>query len=301
MINKLARLFAAVIATFGMLAAGVAQAQSTEERIGQSAPWQLDLQAPATQMMAQISDLHHMMLIIVTVITIFVVVLLAIVILRFNRKSNPTPSKVTHNSLLEFVWTAIPVVILVVIAVPSVRLLQLQEDFEKVEPDLVIKATGYQWYWGYEYPDEQIAFEALMLGKGYAEMNDDVREELAEYGYDESVWKLATDTAIVVPVNKTVLMQVTGADVIHAWTVPAFGVKVDAIPGRLNQTWFRAEQIGTYFGQCSELCGKDHAYMPITVKVVSEQDYAAWLEEAKEEFGVSQIEKPDSVRLAAAE
>ncbi|MEO1504895.1 MAG: cytochrome c oxidase subunit II [Pseudomonadota bacterium] len=264
-----------------------AAAQSEEGRVGQSAPWQLNFQEPATQMMAQITDLHQLMLWIMAVVSVFVMVLLVIVIMRFNRKANPTPSKFTHNSLLEFVWTAVPVVILVIIAIPSVRLLQLQEDFDKVEPDLVIKATGYQWYWGYEYPDQQIEFESLMLGLGYPEMNDEVREELAEYGYPETAWKLATDTAVVVPIDTTVLMQVTAADVIHAWTIPAFGVKVDAIPGRLNQTWFRAEQIGTFYGQCSELCGKNHSYMPITVKVVSQEDYDAWLEEAKEEFGTA--------------
>ena len=272
------------------------------ERVGQSAPGQLNLQEPATPMMAQIYDLHTFMLYIVTGITIFVMALLLIVIVRFNKKANPNPASWTHNTSLEVAWTVAPVILLVMIVVPSVKLLQEQEDFEKVEPDLVIKATGYQWYWGYQYPDEGIEFESIMLGLGYAEMNDEVREELAEYDYPETAWKLATDTRVVVPVGKTVLMQITAADVIHAWTIPAFGVKADAVPGRLNQTWFRADEVGIYYGQCSELCGANHAYMPITVEVKSEEDYAAWLEEAKEEFAMERVpaqgDKP-AIELAA--
>ncbi|MBX2854236.1 MAG: cytochrome c oxidase subunit II [Rhodobacteraceae bacterium] len=287
-----------VIASALMASATAAYA----ERIGQSAPGQLNLQEPATPMMTQIYDLHTFMLYIITGITVFVTALLIIVIVRFNKKANPTPASWTHNTSLEVAWTVAPVILLVMIVVPSVKLLQEQEDFEKVVPDLVIKATGYQWYWGYEYPDEGIEFEALMLGSGAAEMNDEVREELAEYDYPETAWKLATDYKVVVPLGKTVLMQITGADVIHAWTIPAFGVKADAVPGRLNQTYFRADEVGIYYGQCSELCGANHAYMPITVEVKSEEDYAAWLEEAKEEFAMERApastDKP-VVELAA--
>lgn len=263
-----------------MTVAGTAMA----ERIGQSAPGQLNLQEPATPIAQQIYDLHNFMLVIITGITIFVLALLAIVVFRYNAKANPVAAKFTHNTTIEVVWTVAPIFILAMILVPSIRLLQAQEDFEKVEPDIVIKAIGYRWYWGYEYPDEAVAFESLMLGLGQAQMNDDVRAELAEYGYPENAWKLATDTRVVVPVNKTVLMQVTAADVIHSWAIPAFGVKADGVPGRLNQTWFRATEEGIYYGQCSELCGRNHSFMPITVEVVSEEEYAEWLVMAKDEF-----------------
>ncbi|MEL6979813.1 MAG: cytochrome c oxidase subunit II [Pseudomonadota bacterium] len=253
--------------------AGAAGAQS----IGQSEPGQLNLQEPATQVARQVYDLHNFMLVIITGITIFVLALLVIVILRYNSVANKEPATWTHNTPIEVTWTLAPVVILVIIAIPSVQLLLKQEDFSKVEPDIVIKTTGHQWYWSYEYPEQELEFDSFMLGSGEAQMSAEVEAELAEYGYPPRAWKLATDTAVVVPVNKTVLVQVTAGDVIHAWAVPAFGVKADGVPGRVNQTWFNAEKEGVFFGQCSELCGKDHSFMPITVKVVSQEVYDEWV------------------------
>ncbi|MCI4660518.1 MAG: cytochrome c oxidase subunit II [Neomegalonema sp.] len=256
---------------------GMAFAQEAEAVYGRSVPGQLDMQTPVTQVARQVQDLHTGMLYTMIAICVFVLALLAIVVLRFNAKSNPTPASWTHNTKLEMVWTFVPVVILFIIAIPSFKLLTLQEDFEKVEPDLVIKATGYQWYWGYEYPDADIVFDSYMLGLGATQMNDDVRDELAEYGHAPELWKLAVDNPMVVPVNKTVLVQTTGADVIHSWTVPSFGVKADSVPGRLNQTWFNVERVGTFYGQCSELCGVNHSYMPIAVRVVPQEQYDAWV------------------------
>lgn len=198
-----------------------------------------------------------------------VMVLLAIVILRFNQRSNPTPARFTHNTPLEIVWTLIPVLILVTLGSFSLPILFKQQEIPVA--DVTIKATGNQWFWSYEYPDEGIAFDSFLLDKS----------ALAANGYAEDEYLLATDNAVVVPVGKTVVVQVTGADVIHSWAVPAFAVKQDAVPGRIAELWFNAEQEGVYFGQCSELCGKDHAYMPITVKVVSEQVYADWLARTK--------------------
>ncbi|MEY4305679.1 MAG: hypothetical protein RIT52_1854, partial [Pseudomonadota bacterium] len=177
----------------------------------------------------------------------------------------------THNTPLEVLWTLVPVLVLVFIGSFSLPQLFKQQDFTEVKADLTIKVTGNQWFWSYEYPDEGVSFDSFLLPK----------DQLAAAGYDESLYLLATDTAVVVPVGKTVLVQVTGADVIHSWKVPAFGVMQDAVPGRLAQTWFKAEKEGIFFGQCSEICGKDHAFMPITVKVVSEAAYAKWLEAAK--------------------
>jgi cytochrome c oxidase subunit 2 len=194
--------------------------------------------------------------------------------IRFNHKSNPTPRTFTHNSPLEVAWTIIPIVILVFVGAFSLPILFKQQEIP--EADITIKVTGYQWYWGYEYVDDGVAFDSFMLA----------REELEEFGYSQNEYRLATDTSVVVPVGATIVMQLTGADVIHSWTIPAFGVKQDAVPGRLAQLWFAAEREGIYFGQCSELCGKDHAYMPITVKVVSQETYDAWLIEAKDINGV---------------
>jgi cytochrome c oxidase subunit 2 len=191
---------------------------------------------------------------------------------RFSEKRNTTPATFTHNSPLEVAWTIVPIIILVVIGAFSLPVLFKQQEIPKA--DINIKITGYQWYWGYEYVDEEFGFESFLLAK----------DKLVENGYAESDYLLATDTAVVVPINKIVVMTVTAADVIHSWTIPAFGVKQDAVPGRLAHLWFKAEREGVYFGQCSELCGKDHAYMPITVKVVSEAAYAEWLAGAKQEY-----------------
>ncbi len=206
-------------------------------------------------------------------IVLFVTALIGIVIFRFNAKANPTPAAFTHNTKIEIAWTLVPVLILIVIG--SFSLPILFKQLEIPEPDVTIKATGNQWYWNYEYADNAFSFDSLML----------LPEDLAANGYSDELYLLATDTAMVVPVGAVVMMQMTGADVIHSWTIPAFGVKMDAVPGRLNETWFTVDEPGVYFGQCSELCGKDHAYMPITVKALTPDDYALWLDWAIDEYG----------------
>ena len=241
----------------------------------QPKPWQLGFQDAATNNMTQITTFNDFLLILMTAITLVVLGLMVFVMLRFNAKANPEPSKTTHNTLVEVVWTVVPILILVIIAIPSFRLLYYQRVLP--EADMTIKATGYQWYWGYEYPDHGgFAFDSLML-------NDDERGDQPRL--------LATDTAMVVPVNTTVRVVVTGADVLHSWAMPAFGVKMDAVPGRLNETWFRAEKTGTYYGQCSELCGIRHAFMPIRVVVVEPDAFASWVSEAQAEYAQLETSK----------
>jgi len=236
---------------------------------GQPSPWQLGLQNAVTPVMTDIAWFHDFLLYIITVITVFVLILLVIVMVRFNARANPTPSKTTHNTLIEVIWTVVPVMILVAIAIPSFRLLFFQLNIPQA--DLTIKATGKQWFWSYSYPDNGgFEFDSLML------QDKDRKPDQPRL--------LAVDNEVVVPVNKTVRVQVTAADVIHAFAVPSFGVKIDAVPGRLNETWFKATKEGVYYGQCSELCGKDHAYMPITVRVVSDKDFATWIDQAKKKF-----------------
>jgi cytochrome c oxidase subunit II len=258
---------AAVAAAPVVIGAGTAVAD-----YGKPTPWQLGLQGSASPVMDTLVGFNNFLLVLITLITIFVLALLTAVIVKFNARANPTPTRTTHNTLLEVLWTVVPVVILVVIAVPSFRLLFQQLNMPAA--DITIKATGKQWYWTYSYPDNgPFEFDSLML-------QDADRKKIQP----EPPRLLAVDNAMVVPVNKTVRVQVIGADVIHAFAVPSFGVKIDAIPGRLNETWFKATREGIYYGQCSELCGKDHAYMPIEVRVVSEQAFTAWLEEAKKKF-----------------
>lgn len=230
----------------------------------QPEPWQLGLQPAATPVMESITSFHNFLLVLITLITLFVLALLGICILRFNSRANPNPSRTSHNTVLEVAWTVIPVIILVVIAIPSFRLLYF--ELEVPEPDVTIKATGYQWYWGYEYPDHDgLSFDAVML------QADELKEGQPRL--------LATDNDVVVPVNKIVKVLVTAdpLGVIHSWTIPAFGSKVDAVPGRMNETWFKATKTGMYYGQCSELCGRDHAFMPISVHVVTQEEYDAWV------------------------
>jgi cytochrome c oxidase subunit 2 len=222
-----------------------------------------------------------MVLWVIVAITVLVTALLAYVIVRYNQKANPNPSSFTHNSPLEVAWTVVPIVVLVFIGAFSLPVLFKQQEIP--EGDIHIKVTGYQWYWGYEYTDYEFGFDSFMIGEGQV-LNDEVEAELIAAGYSRDEFLLATDTSVVVPVNKVVVMDVTGADVIHSWTIPAFGVKQDAVPGRIAQLWFKAEKEGVYFGQCSELCGKSHAYMPITVKVVSQEVYDAWLAGAIDEY-----------------
>ncbi len=252
----------------------------------------ISFQEPVTELAHQQQWLDHFVLIIIAAVTIFVCALLLIVILRYNSRANPVPAKFTHNTPIEIAWTIVPVLILIAIGVFSLPRLFYSQEMP-ANPDLVIKAIGNQWYWSYEYPDNGLSFDGIMLAK----------EELADYGYAEDEYLLATDTSVVVPVGKDVLVQVTANDVIHAWTVPAFAVKQDAVPGRIAQLWFNVEKEGVYFGQCSELCGINHAYMPIVVKAVSQEKFDAWVVEQGgtlgEEEAVAEAEVPAGAAAAA--
>ena len=265
----------------GLAVAGVALATggAAFAELGQPAPWEWTLQESATKVMDDITSFHTLLVWLITIITIFVLVLLIMVVVKFNAKANPVPSRTTHNTLIEVAWTLIPVLILVGIAVPSFRLLFLQLDIPKA--DLTIKATGKQWYWSYAYPDHgKFEFDSLLA-------------------QDKKPRLLGVDNEMVVPVNKIVRIQTTGADVIHSFAVPAFGIKIDSVPGRLNETWFKATKTGMFYGQCSELCGKDHAFMPIAVRVVSDQEFAAWVETAKKKFATNPANSFASVGAAA--
>ena len=280
------RLMTKLAGLAGFLTAGAAQAQDALqdlEVIGQPVERGIGFQPAATELARDLQWLDGMLLVIITIITLFVTALLVVVMVRYNRRSNPTPATFTHHSALEVTWTVVPIVILMFIGAFSLPVLFKQQEIP--EADITVKATGYQWFWGYEYVDHEFGFESFMLE----------RERLAEFGYADDEYLLATDTAIVLPVDKTVVIQVTGGDVIHSWTIPAFGVKQDGVPGRIAELWFKAEKEGIYFGQCSELCGKDHAYMPITVKIVSQEAYEAWLDGAIEEYAG----KPRDVTVAA--
>ena len=246
--------------------------------IGEPKAGEWGFQPSATDLMRDIVWLDGMVLIIITAITLFVLALLMIAIVKFNERANPEPARFTHNTPIEVAWTIIPIVILVFIGAFSLPVLFKQQRIP--EPDVFIKATGFQWYWGYEYPDQEIEFESYMIGVDTGnQLTPETSEQLAAAGYTDQQFLLATDTAVVIPTGKTVVVQVTGADVIHAWTIPAFGVKQDAVPGRLAEMWFEVDEgmEGVYFGQCSELCGLSHAYMPITVKAVTQDEYDAWV------------------------
>lgn len=268
---------------FAGLSSLPAMAQEGLETIGKPVDGGLNFQPAATSLMEGIIQLDNLLLWIITIVCVFVGALLLYAILRFNRRANPDAASFTHNTPIEIAWTLIPILILVFIG--SFSLPELFRQQEIPEGDVTIKVTGYQWYWGYEYVDHEFGFESFLLAK----------DELAENGYAEDEYLLATDTAVVVPVGKTIVMQVTAADVIHSWAMPSFGVKQDGVPGRLAELWFKADKEGVYFGQCSELCGKDHAYMPITVKVVSQEAYDAWLKGAIEEYAG----KPLSYQVAS--
>ncbi|WP_420968472.1 cytochrome c oxidase subunit II [Bradyrhizobium sp. B120] len=274
-IGRLGRqLLGLAVASVASVAAGSAFAE-----MGQPAPWEHTLQEAATPVMENIIWFHNFLLVLITVITLFVLALLVIVVVKFNAKANPVPSKTTHNTLIEVAWTLIPVLILVGIAVPSFRLLFLELDVPK--PDLTVKVTGKQWYWSYAYPDNgKFEFDSLL-------------------DKDKQPRLLGVDNEMVVPVNKVVRIQTTGADVIHSFAVPAFGVKIDSVPGRLNESWFKATKTGVFYGQCSELCGKDHAFMPIAVRVVSDQEFATWVEGAKKKFATNPANSYASAGQAA--
>ena len=249
---------------------------------GQPSSWALGLQEAASPVMADITWFHNFLLVLITAITVFVLALLLIVMIRFNARANPNPSRTTHNALIEVVWTIAPVVILLAIAVPSFRLLFLELDAPKA--DLTVKATGKQWYWSYNYPDNgNFEFDSILVE------DKDLKPDQPRL--------LTVDNEMVVPVNKVVHVLVTGADVIHSFAVPSFGIKIDAVPGRLNDTWFKATSEGRFHGQCSELCGKDHAFMPITVRVVNDAEFAAWVAQEKKNAG---LDRAAPTTLAAA-
>ncbi|MEM1300031.1 MAG: cytochrome c oxidase subunit II [Pseudomonadota bacterium] len=277
--------FLAAIATLAM-----SNAAWASDVAGKPIPAGHHFQRAVTPVMEDIVWLDNFLHIIIILIVLFVVALMYICVTKFSRKNNPEPATFTHNTTVEVLWTAIPVVILIVIAIPSVKLLFKQLEVPKA--DVTIKAIGNQWNWSYEYLDEDIDFTANMIGAPGTEipeslededfdlnyaMNDGVMKLLEHYGHTRDEFLLATDYRVVVPVDANVHVLVTASDVIHAWTIPSFGSKIDAMPGRINETWFRATEIGTYYGQCSELCGQAHTYMPIVVDVVSQEDYDAWL------------------------
>ena len=252
---------AAVVPAFGLGLTGPAWAQ---ERLGVAEPWQLGLQEQATPVMSQMSDFHNLLLIIITGITLFVLGLLVYVMWRFNAKKNPTPSKTAHHTMLEVVWTIVPVLILLVIAVPSFRLLYFMDRTEN--PEMTVVVRGYQWYWSYEYPDQQIPeYTSYMIPD----------EEIGP----GQLRLLSVDNPMVVPVDTDVQILVTAGDVLHSWAVPSFGMKRDAVPGRMNETWIRVDEEGTYYGQCSEICGVGHAFMPIEVRAVSREAFDDWVME----------------------
>ncbi len=251
-------------------------------------PWQMGFQPAATPIMRELTELHDLLLVIITLITLLVLGLLIYVMWRFSAKRNPTPTRTSHNTVIEILWTVVPVLILVVIAVPSFALLYHEEVIP--EADMTIKATGHQWYWEYQYPDHGgLSFDSNIVEAADLEPG---QKRLLE-----------VDNRIVVPVNKTVRVIVTAAPdgVLHAWAVPAFGVKIDAVPGRLNETWFRAEREGSYYGQCSELCGVRHGFMPIRVDVVSERAFQAWLVKARQEHAAAPAANIEMVASNAAE
>jgi cytochrome c oxidase subunit 2 len=272
--------FIAVTMMFMGLASGAGPALAAS---GQPSPWEMGLQGAASPVMESIISFHDFLLYVITAITVFVLALLLYIAVKFNAKANPTPSRTTHNTLLEVAWTVLPVLILTIIAVPSFRLLFTQLDIPPA--DVTVKATGKQWFWSYSYPDAGgFEFDSLRL-----------QDNELKAGQPRL---LAVDNEMVVPVNKNVRVITTGADVIHSFAVPAFGVKIDSIPGRVNETWFKAEREGVYYGQCSELCGKDHAFMPIAVRVVSEADYTAWLDQAKKKYASDNGDRPTAVAAA---
>ena len=245
--------------------------------------WQLGFQKAASESMRDIVAFHdNLLLPIIIAISVFVLFLMLYACVRFRASANPNPSKRTHNVTVEVLWTLIPCLILIVMAVPSFKILYKQDAIPKA--DLTIKAIGYQWYWGYEYPDENIIFDSYMIEE------KDLKADQPRL--------LAVDNEVVVPVDKVVKVLITANDVLHAWALPSFGVKRDAVPGRINETWFKAEKVGTYYGQCSELCGIKHAFMPIAVKVVTEEEYQEWLSEARVKFAKEEIEN-DQLKLAS--
>lgn len=276
LIMRMVRLFCITLAA-GSAWLATAVVQAAEPR-----NWEMTFQPAATPSMERLTEFHNMLLVIITVITVFVLVLLLYVMWRFSEKRNPVPSRTTHNTLVEVLWTVVPVIILVGIAVPSFRLLYYLDRTE--EADITVKATGNQWYWSYEYPDNgDIRFDSLLVADG------DLKPGQPRL--------LTTDTAVVVPVGAKVRLLVTASDVLHSWAMPSFGVKIDAVPGRINETWFQVTRPGIYYGQCSELCGTGHAYMPIMVQAVPQDQFDRWVASGGQ--ATSSVESADR-RIAAA-
>lgn len=260
--------------TIGLLATGLAVtlgfSPAMAAQAGIAEPWQIGMQDMVTNIGRDVSVFHDYLLYLITLISLFVLALIVVVVVRFNERANPTPARTTHNTMLEVAWTIVPVLILVAIAVPSFRI--LREQLIIPPHDIVVKATGHSWYWNYEYPSDQGGFQFD---------SNMVPESDLKPGQPRL---LAADNELVVPVNKVVRVQITAADVLHNFAMPSFGIRLDAVPGRLNETWFRADREGIYYGQCSELCGNGHPYMPINIRVVSEADYATWLTQAKQKY-----------------
>ena len=247
----------------------------------QATDWQLSFQNPATDLMGSVVGLHNIILIVMTLVTLFVLFLLFYVSFRFSAKRNPIPSTTTHNTVVEVLWTAIPIVILVVLAIPSFKLLYQQEKSENY--DMTVKVIGHQWYWEYEYPDHgDFYFESYM-----------VQEQDLEEG---DLRLLTVDNPLVIPANKNIQILITAGDVLHSWAVPSMGLKTDAVPGRLNETWVNVKEPGIYRGQCSEICGSGHGFMPVVVKVLPEREFMAWANEAKNNYAINEdieINKPE--------
>jgi len=263
----------------------LASATAAFAGLGHPSPWQMDLQDSASPVMEQIAGFHYFLLWIIGLISAFVLALLLIIIVRFNARANPTPSRTTHNTPIEILWTIVPVIILAVIAVPSFRLLFVELDVP--HPDLTVKATGKQWFWSYNYPDSgNFEFDSIMVA------DKDLKPGQPRL--------LTVDNEMVVPVNKVVHVLVTGADVIHSFNVPSFGIRIDAVPGRMNETWFKATTTGMFYGECTELCGKDHSFMPIAVHVVSQSDFDAWTAQAKQKYSAENGVPPDTFAAADA-
>jgi cytochrome c oxidase subunit 2 len=268
------------------LIVGIAATMAFPALAAGPAPWEINFQPAATPVAERIHEFHMLLLYIITAIVLFVMALLLIVVVKFNHKANPKPSHFTHNIGLEVAWTVIPVLILIVVAVPSMKLLYYGDRTHN--PEMTLKVTGYQWYWGYEYPDaEGLSFTAYRVPDNEVQ-GDQVR-------------LLSTTAPVVLPIDTDIQILVTAADVLHSFAVPAFGIKTDAVPGRINETWVRITKPGVYYGQCSELCGKDHAFMPIEVHAVTKEEFAAWLEQAKKQYASNSQEVPPAIQLAKAE
>lgn len=281
MVRKILYIVQSVIATL-MLANPAMALELPQNGDGHPLPWQMGFQKPATPVMEMLNGMHNELLVIITCISVFVMCLLGYTCWRFSAKRNPVPSKNSHNTMLEIVWTTIPVLVLVIITIPALRTLYYMDKTEHA--DMTLKVVGYQWYWHYEYPDQQIGFDSYI--------NRDADPAKGQ------IRLLEVDNRLVIPVDTSVRVLITGADVNHSFAMPAFGVKRDAVPGKLNESWFRATREGTYRGQCSELCGKDHGFMPIVIDVVSKEKFAAWVAEAKTKFAISQADAPATIASA---